>query len=55
MNVKGKYIVLEGVNGIALHGDGIAEVSYKESAYKVLFKGTLKQLKASKYKNLIIE
>lgn len=55
MDVKSKYIVLEGVNGITLHGSSTSTVTYNEDAYKVLFKGTLKQLKASKYKHLIIE
>lgn len=55
MNVKGKYLVLEGSNGVKLYGDGVSTVSYNENEYTVLFKGTLIQLKKTEYKNLIIE
>lgn len=55
MKIKDKYIVLEGVNGIVLAGNTKGEVNFKEDAYIVLFKGTLKQLKVSEYKYLIIE
>jgi hypothetical protein len=53
MIVKGKYIVLEGSNGITLHGNSSGEVNYNESAYTVLFEGTITELKKTEYKYLI--
>lgn len=51
MKILGKYVVLKGANGITLNGDG--EVSFKESAYTILFKGSLNELERSEYKYLI--
>jgi hypothetical protein len=53
MKVLGEYVVLKGANGITLNGDGDGEVSFKESAYTILFKGSFSELERSEYKYLI--
>ena len=48
-----KYIVLEGENGITLHGNNKSVVSFNPDEYRILFEGTLTELKKSEYKHLI--
>ena len=48
-----KYIVLEGANGITLHGNSSSVVSFNSDEYAILFEGTLAQLKKTEYKYLI--